>query len=296
MYPPPTRSPHPLPPGGCDCHVHVFGPFERYPLATARSYTPPPAPLRDLLDRLDAAGIDRAVIVQPSAYGTDNRCMLDALRTAPTRLRGVAVIDGAESDAALAEMHGAGVRGVRLNLLSARSADDTPMEETLDRIGARIAPLGWHLQIYADPATISRHASQLGSLGLDVVLDHMANLEAARGATHDQFETIARLLDTGHVWIKLSGTYRVSNDLHGNTDVTRLARALVATNRDRMVWGSDWPHIGAHGGHASSVAAAVDYRPVDYGRLASLLAEWAVDDGDVRRILCDNAARLYDFA
>ena len=283
-----------VPPGGCDSHVHLFGPFARYPLDARRLYTPDPALASDLFAMLDSTGLARAVLVQPSAYGTDNRCMLDALAAHPDRLRGVAVIDAATPQAELTRMHALGVRGTRLNLASSggRSADETA--RLVEAMAARIAPLGWHLQMFISLETIAAIAPLVRQLPVDVVFDHMGLAQAAHGPAQPGFAALLDLLHSGRVWVKLSGPYRLCDDLYGTPQVAALARALVAANRDRLVWGSDWPHIGQHPHHTDDAAPHVDYRRIDYGRLLAMLAEWAEAD-DVARILAANAARLYGF-
>ncbi len=295
MYLDPTPASFRPPVGGCDCHTHVFGPFARYPLARERSYTPPPAPVEDLIARLDRTGLSRAVVVQPSAYGTDNRCTLDAVADYSDRLRAVVVIDGTESDAALAEMHEKGARGVRLNLISAGGPRGMSVAELLTRVGARIRPLGWHMQMYTDLDVVAENAATLRGLGIDIVLDHMAKVDATLGAAHPRFPVLAGLLDTGRFWVKLSGTYRVSGDTYGNPDVDALARALITLNPERMVWGTDWPHLANHNRVASAEPPTIDYHAIDYGRLLSLVPAWTGDEALTARILSRNPARLYDF-
>lgn len=295
MYLEPAPASFAPPVGGCDCHTHVFGPFDRYPLARERSYTPPPAPVEDLIARLDRTGLSRAVIVQPSAYGTDNRRTLDAVAAYPERLRAVVVIDGTESDAALAEMHEKGARGVRLNLISAGGPRGMTVAELLTHVGARIRPLGWHIQMYTDLAVVAENAAILRGLGVDVVLDHVAKVDATLGAAHPKFPMLADLLATGRLWVKLSGTYRVSPEYYGNPEVGALARALIALNPERMVWGTDWPHLANHNRIASADPPTIDYHPIDYGRLLSLVPEWTGSEAGTTQILSQNPARLYDF-
>jgi predicted TIM-barrel fold metal-dependent hydrolase len=273
----------------------VFGPFDRYPLARERSYTPPPAPVEDLIARLDRTGLSRAVIVQPSAYGTDNRRTLDAVAAYPERLRAVVVIDGTESDAALAEMHEKGARGVRLNLISAGGPRGLDVAELLTRVAGRIRPLGWHIQIYTDLDVIAENANTLRALGLDIVLDHMAKVDATVRDAHPQFPVLADLLATGRFWVKLSGTYRVSPEFYGNADVDALARKLIALDPGRMVWGTDWPHLANHNRVASAEPPAIDYHAIDYGHLLSLVPAWTWSEAVTAQILSQNPARLYDF-
>lgn len=295
MYLEPTPASFAPPAGGCDCHTHVFGPFERYPLARERSYTPPPAPVEDLIARLDRAGLARAVIVQPSAYGTDNRRTLEAVTAYPDRLRAVVVIDGTENEAALAEMHEKGARGVRLNLISAGGPRGATVAELLGRVAARIRPFGWHIQMYTDLDVVAENAATLQALGVDVVLDHMAKVDASLGAAHLRFPVLADLVASGRFWVKLSGTYRVSPEFYGNRQVDALARALIALNPERMVWGTDWPHLANHNRVASAGPPTIDYHAIDYGRLLSLIPEWAGSETVTAQILSQNPARLYDF-
>jgi len=264
-------------------------------LARERSYTPPPAPVEDLIARLDATGLARAVIVQPSAYGTDNRCTLAAVAAYPERLRAVVVIDGTESETSLAKMHEQGARGVRLNLISAGGPRGTTVAELLSRVASSIRPLGWHIQIYTDLDVIAENAATLQTLGVDIVLDHMAKVDATQGAAHPQFPVLRKLIDTGRFWVKLSGTYRVSPEFYGNAAVTSLARALIALNADRMVWGTDWPHLANHNRVASAEPPVIDYHAIDYSRLLSLMQDWTEDEKVSARILSHNPARLYDF-
>ena len=295
MFEPPSPPQFAVPSDGCDCHVHLFGPFERYPLDGRRLYTPDPALAADLTAMLDGAGMARAVLVQPSAYGTDNRCMLDAMAESPQRLRGVVVIDPDAAEAGeLARMHALGVRGTRLNLATAggKSAADTA--ELVDRLAAKIAPLGWHLQIFVTLEVIAAIAPIVRRSAVDIVFDHMGMAQAARGMSQTGLSTLLDLLQTGRVWVKLSGTYRVSSEIYGNPQVTALARMLIAANPERVVWASDWPHIGAHPHHVEGEPPHAAYRNIDYGQLLSVLAAWG-DPDDIDRILVRNPAALYGF-
>jgi predicted TIM-barrel fold metal-dependent hydrolase len=296
IFEPPSPPEFAVPAGGCDCHVHLFGPFARYPLEDRRLYTPDPALVADLTAMLDGAGLGRAVLVQPSAYGTDNRCMLDAMAQHPERLRGVVVIDpdGAEAGE-LARMHALGVRGVRLNLASAGGKSAAETAQLVDRLVAKIAPLGWHLQVFVTLDVIAAIAPIVRRSTVDIVFDHMGMAQAARGMSQEGLSTLLDLLQTGRVWVKLSGTYRVSTEIYGNPQVTALARMLIAANPERVVWASDWPHIGAHPHHVAGEPPQAEYRKIDYGRLLSGLAAWA-DADEIDRILVRNPAALYGFA
>jgi len=296
MFEPASPPQFAVPAGGCDCHVHLFGPFARYPLDGRRLYTPEPALAADLVAMLDGAGLRRAVLVQPSAYGTDNRCLLDAMAERPERLRGIVVIDPDLVAAdELARMHALGVRGARLNLPAAGGKSAAETAQLVDRLAARIAPLGWHLQVFVTLDVIAAIAPIVRRSEIDIVFDHMGMAQAVHGMAQDGLSTLLALLQTGRVWVKLSGTYRVSSEIYGNPQVTALARMLVAANPERVVWASDWPHIGPHPHHVEGEPPHAEYRKIDYGKLLSVLAAWG-DPDDIDRILVRNPAALYGFA
>lgn len=270
----------PLPPGSCDCHAHVFGPADRFPYAASRAYTPVDTPTPMYVAQLRALGCERAVLVQPSCYGTDNSAMLDALRSGTFAFRGVAVISGHEPDDELAALHAAGVRGIRLNLYTRGallSLDDA------QRLAARVRPFGWHLQIYASLSTLDDLDGLLRRLDRPVVIDHLGHPDVAAGAQAPGFKALTRALADGRCWVKLSGAYRLSQQHPRYPEALPFAQALVAANPERLVWGSDWPHTNFAGPMPNDA------------ELADLLGEWAPDADTRRRILVDNPARLYDF-
>jgi predicted TIM-barrel fold metal-dependent hydrolase len=250
--------------------VHVFGPAARYRFAPARAYTPPDASIDDLLKLQKRLGFERVVIVQPSVYGTDNSCTLDALKELGARARGVAVID---ESTPIEGMQEAGIRGVRVNLQTG-GLDDPKL---IEKAARRVAPLGWHVQTFARISILKG----LGALPVPLVVDHFG-LPADRA----EVEYLADLLKTRNVYVKLSGTHRLS------MDPGPVVRALVAANPERCLWGSDWPHP-ASGPRNPRVVQPFD--PID--DLASLerLHGWVGDAALFRKILVDNPARLYDF-
>ncbi len=272
-----------LPPGACDCHVHVFGPSARYPFAADRAYTPPEASFRSYQRVMRDLGLTRAVLVQPSVYGTDNRAMLDAMRHGGPAVRGVAVI-GAPDDCGadgLAALDAAGVRGVRMNTLfpGPEGSDD------LDELAARIAPFGWHLQVLIDVAETTGLAKRLGSLPVATVIDHLGHMPAALGRDHPGFQDLLALLREGRCWVKLSAPYRLSGRRGPPYDDVRpFAEAVLEAAPDRVVWGSDWPHPAIEGPRPHPAT------------LLDPLFDW-VDDADLRRrVLVDNPVHLYGFA
>ena len=274
-----TRAPRQkAPPLSCDCHFHIFGPFDRFPMSPGRSYTPPEALVPAYLELAGTVGLQRMVVVQASIYGTDNAVTLDAIaRFGLHRARGVAVIDDSFGDAALRRMHDQGIRGVRFNMVS---GNGTPVEQ-LQALARRIAPLGWHIQIYAEGAQIQEMADMLAKLPVEVVIDHLGGVKAALGQTNPQFQALLRLLDSGRAWIKLC-SYRASSTGQPWADTGPNVRTIVAAAADRCVWGTDWPH------------SQMDPAP-EAGVLLDQLFEWVPDAAVRNAILVDNPARLYGF-
>jgi len=269
------------PPGATDRHCHIFGPYDRYPLSPGRSYTPPEASIAAYLGMLETIGLRRTVIVQPSIYGTENAVTLDAMEAIRRdRARAVVVVDDGFDAAALRAMAERGACGVRFNAVS---GNGTPLDQ-LRRLVDRIAPLGWHLQLYAHAEQLLELEPVLAALPVPVVVDHMGGVQAsAGGVDHPGFRALLRLLEGG-AWAKLCG-YRSSSAGHPYADVAPMARAMIAAAPGRCVWGTDWPHPSLH-------------RPEDVpddGHLLDLLGEWAPEPAQRQAILVDNPARLYGF-
>lgn len=277
----------------CDCHVHVFGPYARFPLMDGRAYSPPEALREDLESVLDTLGVDRVVLVQPSTYGTDNRCMLDALEHLGNRARGIAVVDESVTDDELATLHAAGVRGARINARAGTITGAVAVGMLSVRIAARIASFGWHLQLYLATASLPAVAPVLASLPVPVVLDHFADVPRDPARSAHSRTALFDLLETGRCWVKISASDRFPAS---STDsVAELARDLVACRSDRVVWGSDWPHTrGADDGRADP-GVTEPFRDVDTGRVLDLVASWLPDAALRRRVLTENPSRLYEF-
>jgi predicted TIM-barrel fold metal-dependent hydrolase len=290
----PHSKPHfVVPPGACDCHMHVFGPAERYPAAAARTYTPRPASLADYSKMAATIGLERVVFVQPSAYGTDNRCLLEAMKQVGPSARGIIGLDGTVSNAALQDMDRAGVRGVRLNLASRGFRDVQQIEAMIHATADRIGPQGWHIQIFTELTVIQALADTFKHSPVPVVFDHMALADGRQGNTQAGFATLLALVSAGQCWTKLSGCYRVSRNEPDFPDAGQIVRALIAANPDRLVWGTDWPHTASHGHGQGSDPPLIDYRPLDDGHLIDLLADWVNDTATLEKVLVTNPARLY---
>lgn len=276
----------PLPRGACDCHCHVFGPAARFPYAEPRSYTPEDAPLEAYLALLDRLDFARGVLVQPSAYGRDNRAMLDALAREPRRLRGVAVGGSELTPATLRKWHAAGVRGLRVNEFrrdgkpyyqnGVRFAEVEPLLLTM-------ADLGWHLQLWIDARDLPELLPTLRGLPVPVIVDHMGRMDHRQGTHHPGFEALRRGVGEGRLWTKLSGTYRLGATAPDYIEAKPFHDALLATNPRNLLWGSDWPHPRPEG------------PTPDAARLLQIFLDWTPRESDRRAILSDNPARLYDF-
>ncbi|MCZ7658589.1 MAG: amidohydrolase family protein [Xanthobacteraceae bacterium] len=269
-----------IPANACDTHAHVIGATDRFALVANRSYTPPPAPETAYLGMLDSLRMARGVLVQISVYGTDNRCMVETLRAHPDRLRGVAVVAPEVADAELEALHAAQVRGIRINVLFGGGVALDAME----RLAARVAPLGWHIQLLIDARNLPELGPRIARLPAEVVVDHMGHVPVSAGVAHPGFQWLLRLMRDGRAWTKLSGAYRVSQTGAPFDDTLPFAQALVAAAPERCVWGSDWPHV------------AVERPMFDTGALLELLPLWVPDPALRARVLVDNPARLYGFA
>jgi predicted TIM-barrel fold metal-dependent hydrolase len=283
-----------LPDNACDCHVHVLGDPERYPFDPYRTYTPRISSVAHLLQHQNALGFKRVVLVQPSAYGTDNRCMLDALREIGPCARAVVVIDSHTSDQALHDMHAAGVRGVRVNLETSGKNDPNAAKAVLQETAARVAPLGWHVQIYTNLLVINALHEAIAALPVPLVIDHFGKAMAHLGTEQPGFDVLLALLQLGKVWIKLSGAHRVAARADCG-DVEPLVRAFLAANPDRLIWGSDWPHTGAWEGIPLTRDVINEFHPIDDGNAANRLRRWLSSADYQQKILVENPANLYQF-
>ena len=286
--PPPRRDSHAptrltLPPGACDSHCHIFGPADRFPFSPDRTYTPPDSGLDDLLALQEQLGLSRAVFVQASCHGTDNRAMLDAMERGEGRFAGVAMIDESHDDQALAEMHRLGVRGIRFNFVE--HLGGAPDPGRFQAMVARVRPLGWHLELHFDAKDLPRYSDLLDSLPVPFIIDHMARVRADRGIDQEPFRYLLDLMRrNGAAWVKISGAERLSaGDGPPYDDVVPYARALVDVAPERVLWGTDWPHPN------------VRHMPDD-GDLVDLLVDLVPEEKARNRILVDNPTGLYDFA
>ena len=292
---PHTKVTFAVPTGATDCAVHVFGDPKRHPFWAGRTYTPELATVAELKQLMRALGLDRVVVVQASTYGTDNSCVLDSIRELGSGARGVAVIDDKTTDVALDEMHRGGVRGIRLSLGNLGAADLPAARHRVKAAADRVKHRnGWSVLISGSPATWEALRADLTTLGVPIVIDHFGEPRVADGVAQPGFATVLDLVQSGKAYVKISNaeTLAAQSDL---SDVTPYAKALIAANPERVVWGSAWPHpsAGAIAGRKSTDVAV--HRQTDDGKMLNMLSVWAPDAAMRKTILVDNAARLYGF-
>lgn len=286
-----------VPPGAADCHVHVVYDQARFPMDPARVYTPPTATPRMLLDLQHALHLDHVVIVTPSFYGTDNRATLAGIKElGQRRARGVAVVGEHATKAELDDLHAAGIRGIRMNLETSGITDPDASARRLDTMAALIAGRPWHLQMYARMSVIAALHDRFAALPVPSVFDHFAGADAAKGVQQPGFDAVLDLVKSGKSYVKISGAYRASKAGPVYADTAPLARALIAANPDRMVWGTDWPHTDSASVPGRKTTDIAPPQDIDDGHLLNLVAEWAPDAPTRQKILVDNPKRLYGFA
>lgn len=275
-----------LPRGATDCHAHVFGPQDRYPLLEKTHFVPHHTPWESYRAMLKSIGCERAVLIQPSVYGTDNSAIEHVLEHSAEGdghfdLRAVAVVTSDVSSGELSRLHELGFRGIRINLASATTGLSMGDAHSLAQ---RIAPLGWHLQFYVDFHKNPEVADVLATLPVPVVVDHFGRIQAQEGAESEGFQMLCRFMERENAWLKLSAPYFVSSRFPDYPDIAPLASQLTAIAPDRLLWGTDWPHASARE-KMQADAAFVDQ-----------LAQWVPDDRLRCRILVENPERLYGFS
>jgi predicted TIM-barrel fold metal-dependent hydrolase len=282
-----------VPPGACDCHTHIFGDPARFPLAPSRTYTPEQASIPELRSLLKALHMDRVVIVNPSIYGTDNSCSLDAIKQLGRGARGVAVIGEKTPDAALDEMYRQGMRALRINLETAGQSDPALARQRFQTAVARAGKHKYHVQLYTRLSVIEALKDQVAAAPVPVVFDHFGGAQAALGVRQAGFDTLLSLVRSGKAYAKISAPYRSSTQAPDYPDVAPLAKALVAANPERILWGSDWPHPQQIPGRP--VTEISPLYQIDDGRVLNLLAVWVPGAAQRKTILVENPARLFGY-
>ena len=277
-----------LPQNACDTHIHVFGPPNVFPYAEDRRYEPPAAPVEYYFDVQKATGLQRAIVVQPTAHGVDNSAVLDAIAKSGGRFRGVAAIDESASDKELQRLSAGGVVGARFSLMADRAGSQAAIEKALPRMQA----LDWSLDLHVDPGNFLAHETFIRSLTITTVVDHMARCEPAGGVGQPAFQLLLDLLQRENFWVKIASVSKISANNRVDqlepipyADMLPLARKVIEVAPDRVIWGSDWPH-----GNTFQPGTV----PND-GTLLDFLGAAAPDEASRKRILVDNPARLFGF-
>jgi D-galactarolactone isomerase len=276
------RRPKVQPPAGaCDCHMHFYGPEDRYPLAPTATFLPPPATVDDYRQVQAQLGLERVVVVQPTAYGTDNRCTMDAVTELGEAARAVVVVDRSTEDAELERLTRDGARGIRFHMFKGGVLPWSILEE----MAARVHAFGWHVQLQCNGRELPEREALLRGLPGTLVIDHIGRFQNPVPPDHPAFRSLLGLLETGRLWIKLSAPYESSRSGPPDyEDVSVLARALIGAAPERMLWASNWPHPGQ-----TDPSVRDDVRALD------LLQSWAPDETTRNRILAENPAALYGF-
>lgn len=279
-----TRAPKiATPAGACDTHFHLFGPRAKFPFADSRSYTPDDAPLEDLIKMHDALGIARGVIVQGNAHGTDNSAVLDALQREPQRLRAAAIVKPDTGREELKRMADLGVRALRFHHMPHGVGFSSLGMQSFEKLAPIMADLGLHAQFMMDANALDSALPFFKHWTLPVVIDHMGNVDGKLGANQPGVQQMCRLLGEGRIWVKVSGSYRVSTQYPDYPDAKPIHEALVRANPDQIIWGSDWPH------------PRMEKDMPEDGHLLDLFNAWTPDAGLRKKILVDNPQKLYRF-
>lgn len=275
----PTKPKQPLPVGAWDAHCHVFGPAADFPYADDRSYTPPDAPFETLQALHNHLGFTRGVIVQASCHGSDNRAMLDAIARSEGRYRGVAIVDGSETDEQLAEMDAGGVRGVRFNFVAhlGGAPDLYVFDSTVDRL----ADLGWHVVLHLDAQDILTYAERLARIPVPFIIDHMGRVKAQDGIEQQSFLALQQLMENPLAWVKVCGAERVSVGRRPFEDAVPFAQKLIELAPERVLWGTDWPHPN------------ISKDMPNDGGLVDLMFNFCTDPLLRQKLLIDNPMKLY---
>ena len=280
FHPSPRRPSFRLPRGACDAHCHVFGPAARFPFAADRPFTPADAPKERLFALHAMLGIERCVVVQSTCHGFDNSVVADTIAARGGTYCGIALAPLSVSDTTLQQLHGQGFRGLRFNFMK-HLGSATPIEEII-KLTARLAALEWHLQVHFDSALIEELAPWFLRSATPVVIDHMGRIDASRGLEQPAFRALCRLMDDPRMWVKVSGSDRISRQGPPYADAIPYARSLVERFGDRTLWGTDWPHPNHN--HVP-----------DDGVLAELLGQIAPSERLRQALLVENPQRLYRF-
>jgi predicted TIM-barrel fold metal-dependent hydrolase len=264
----------------CDCHFHVFGTTLDYPLTPKAGYTPPVVSLADHEAIFGSKGVTRRVLIQPSCYGTENRCMMEALATLDGRGRAVVAVAPEVTDAELARLDRLGARGIRVNAVGGATLSLAQAQE----MAPRLKTLGWHVQTFLPIGRLPEWADALLAMDIPVVLDHFGSPDVALGLEQPTVKSLAKMLATGRCWVKLSAAFRLSKAGPPYNDLVPYAQALMRLRPDRLIWGSDWPYIHF-----------IEKLPPAFDPLELCLTAFP-DEAERRALFVENSRVLYGFA
>ena len=284
-----------VPAGACDCHTHIHADPAKFPFFAGRVYTPELASPEEMSALHQTLHIERVVIVTPSVYGPDNSATLFGMKARGPTARGVAVIDDKTPESDLDAMNQAGFRGIRLNLATSGISDPNVGRQRFQAAVDRMKARGWHIQLFTGLPTISAIKELVAASPVPVVFDHFGGALAELGPEQPGFSDLLELVKSGKAYVKISGAYRASKLAPDYADAAPLARALIAANSDRIVWGTDWPHPNSVTPPGNKPTDLTPLFQIDDGHLLNQLPLWAPDAAIRKKILVDNPARLYGF-
>ena len=273
-----------MPRHACDTHAHICGPIERFAYSERRVYTPPDTLLPAYRHMLGQLGVERAVLVQPSVYGSDNTVLLAAMAELGPSARGVAVVDDDVTDAEIERLHDAGVRGVRINVVDVAEGKGVVAMAPLEKLAKRVKAHGWHVEFLMHADEFPELDRTFGDFPVDIVLGHLGYMKTDKGLHDPGFQSLLRLMKAGKAWVKLTGPYRISTGPLPHADTVPFAHALLDAAPERVLWGSDWPHVMVKGAMPNDAD------------LADLLLEWIPDSALREQVLARNPRTLYGFA
>jgi len=282
-----------LPLLSCDCHTHVVGPRNKFPLLKKLIYLPQEANFNDIKNFLDQTKLKRVVLVQPSFYGTDNAYLEHSLLQLQSIARGVAVVENDISNNEIDKLHQAGVRGIRINPSTFKNTSISDTQIQINKALKIVERNGWHIQFFLKPNTISSLKNIIKNLPVNIVFDHCGFMTET-STTSEEFKFFINLLEKGNTWVKLSAPYRLSKE--GTfTAIKNLIDQLVNANPDRLVWGSDWPHTPIHNGMVADNPQELPYRKFNIPERIKELHDLINEATIFQKIMQDNPGRLYDF-
>lgn len=282
--PPTTPLTFSVPPGTCDCHTHIVGDPLRFPFAGSRAFTPEPASVADLRALHGALRVDRVVIVQPSFYGTDNSCTLDAIKEIGPSARGIAAIGDSTTNEELDRLHRGGMRGIRVSMI-AKGPDAAFLRQQFKAATGRIAGRNWHVELMTTELwQIEALKDEITASPVPVSID--LGSQSALGIHQPGFDTFLGLIHGCRIYVNVSGSYGIAKSEPEYPDVAPTVKALIAANPQRITWGTNWPHAGR---------GLTGTAEVDDGREFNRFAALTSGADQLKVILVDNPARLYDF-